>query len=176
MPIFDQIALPFTLAREGGYVDDPADPGGATNFGITEKVYDAWRTAQGQPTQDVRLISSQEVSAIYLQKYWTLAHCDVMPAAMAVVTFDTAVNSGVEEAIILLQRAVGATADGVWGPMTATMVGKAGPKAFEDYLWLRADLDRGIAAAHPERQKFLPGWIRRIFLLRQTAASLMYTA
>ena len=49
-------SLPFILRWEGGFVDHPADRGGATNKGVTQRVYDAWRARQGQAPQSVRLI------------------------------------------------------------------------------------------------------------------------
>ena len=63
-PRFD-VSLPFILRWEGGFIDHPADPGGATNKGVTQKVYDAWRARQGQPPRSVRLIEDAEMHAIY---------------------------------------------------------------------------------------------------------------
>ncbi len=57
-------SLPFILRWEGGYVNHPADPGGATNRGVTQKVYDAWRAKQGQAAQDVRQWSDAEMRSI----------------------------------------------------------------------------------------------------------------
>src|SRR3954469_9591146 len=63
-------ALRFVLRWEGGFVDHPDDPGGRTNCGVTQNVYDAWRARQGSPQQDVKLIADAEVHAIYASDYW----------------------------------------------------------------------------------------------------------
>ena len=105
-------ALAFVLRWEGGLVDNPADPGGRTNKGITQKVYDAWRQQQGEPPRDVQQIEDSEVSTIYQAQYWTPASCESLAAPLALAEFDTAVNMGVGRAIRFLQTAVKCTADG----------------------------------------------------------------
>ena len=65
-----QASLPFILRWEGGYVNHPADPGGATNKGVTQRVYDDWRVRRGMPARDVRQITDGEVHAIYEAGYW----------------------------------------------------------------------------------------------------------
>src|SRR6266478_3527903 len=90
--------LAFTLKWEGGFVDNPFDPGGATNMGITQAVYDAWRLANGHPTQSVEFISISEVQAIYRQLYWDKALCSLFASPLDAVQFDSAVNFGVRSA------------------------------------------------------------------------------
>ena len=68
-------ALPFILQWEGGYVNHPADPGGATNKGVTQKVYDAWRGAKGLAARDVRQLEEAELQAIYEGGYWVPPKC-----------------------------------------------------------------------------------------------------
>ena len=63
-------ALKFVLRWEGGFVDHPNDPGGRTNKGVTQKVYDSWRQRQGQPVRDVKAIDDAEVISIYRGDYW----------------------------------------------------------------------------------------------------------
>src|SRR5215212_9684838 len=89
-----QASLPFILRWEGGYVNHPADPGGATNKGVTQRVYDDWRVRRGMPARDVRQIMDDEVHAIYEAGYWTPPHCDLLPRPLDLVQFDTAVNMG----------------------------------------------------------------------------------
>lgn len=96
-------ALTFVLIREGGYVNDPNDPGGATNKGITQKTYDAWRKARGLKTQPVKAITDSEVKEIYYKNYWLAAKCDKMTPKFAVACFDTAVNMGVSTVKPLLE-------------------------------------------------------------------------
>jgi len=111
-------ALKQVLKYEGGYVDHPKDPGGPTNKGITQAVYDAWQKSQNLPTQSVRNISDATVAAIYKQQYWDRICGDDLPAGVDFAVFDYAVNSGVSRAAKTLQAVVGVTQDGVIGPAT----------------------------------------------------------
>jgi lysozyme family protein len=111
-------ALKQVLKYEGGYVDHPKDPGGPTNKGVTQAVYDAWQKSQNLPTQSVRNISDATVAAIYKQQYWDRINGDNLPAGVDFAVFDYAVNSGVSRAAKTLQAVVGVTQDGVIGPAT----------------------------------------------------------
>ena len=91
-------SLAFTLQWEGGYVDHPLDPGGPTNYGITQAVYDRWRKARGLPPRPVRQIERSEVETIYLQLYWLSAGCNQQEWPVNCVLFDSAVNCGVARA------------------------------------------------------------------------------
>jgi lysozyme family protein len=87
-------ALRITLAFEGGKVDDPADPGGRTAFGITQTTLDAWRSYRGEDKGDVWTIGPDEVAAIYETQYWKAAGCENLSWPLSLVHFDSAVNSG----------------------------------------------------------------------------------
>lgn len=95
-----QRALAFVLRWEGGYVDHPQDPGGATNMGITQATYDRWRRSQGLPTRPVRDISREEAAAIYRVWYWAplAARYAKQDPALALALFDLSVNSGLGRA------------------------------------------------------------------------------
>ena len=108
-------ALARVLLHEGGKVNDPHDPGGRTNKGITQRVYSAWRARNSLPVRDVFLIDDMEVEAIYRMQYWQAVHGDVLPRGVGYVVFDGAVNSGVTQSIKWLQRALGPAAGGVDG-------------------------------------------------------------
>ncbi len=92
-------ALAFTLKYEGGFVDNPADRGGPTNQGITQKTYDAYRKQQGLSSQDVRKLSVAERDWIYRRNYWDACKCDSKPPKLAIACFDFAVNSGPSRAL-----------------------------------------------------------------------------
>jgi len=114
MSDFDR-ALAFVLHHEGGFVDHPDDPGGATNMGITQATYDAWR---GNSTRSVQTIERGEVEAIYRDNYWTGAP-ESQPWPLSLVIFDARVQHGKWAKIV--QRAcvdLGAdvVVDGAWGP------------------------------------------------------------
>lgn len=111
-------ALKQVLKYEGGYVDHPKDPGGPTNKGVTQAVYDNWRKSQNLSTQSVRAIADSEVAAIYKNLYWDRISGDLLPSGVDFAVFDYAVNSGVSRAAKTLQAVVGVTQDGVIGPAT----------------------------------------------------------
>lgn len=101
------------LGHEGGYSNNPADPGGETNFGISKRSY---------PGEDIRGMTLERAKAIYLRDYWQAAGCGYVPEAVRFDLFDMAVNSGVKPAIMALQRAIGAAPDGVIGPKTLMLL------------------------------------------------------
>lgn len=94
-----QRALARVLRYEGGYVDHPSDPGGATNRGITQAAYDRWRSSQNQPLRSVRDCTLDETTAIYWRDYWLPSGAEQKPAPMAAATFDAAVHSGISNAL-----------------------------------------------------------------------------
>jgi len=105
------------LAHEGGYVDHPKDPGGATNMGITKATLEVWR-GRSVTKDEVRRLTRDEAEAIYRANYWNWVSGDQLRAGIDLVAFDPAVNSGVKRGAQWLQRAVGVTADGKIGPVT----------------------------------------------------------
>lgn len=111
-------ALKQVLKYEGGFSDHKDDPGGPTNKGITQAVYDAWQKKNGLPTQSVRNISDAAVAAIYRQEYWDRIRGDDLPDGVDFAVFDYAVNSGVSRAAKTLQSVVGVAQDGQIGPQT----------------------------------------------------------
>lgn len=122
-------ALRAVLRWEGGWSNHPSDPGGATMRGVTQRVYDAWRAAQGRGHQSVRAISDAELLAIY-RNYADKIAFDSLPAGIDLAVFDAAVNSGPERAGAWLQRALGGlVVDGIIGPATQLAANSAPDKA-----------------------------------------------
>lgn len=154
-------ALEKTLAFEGGYVNNPLDSGGATNYGITQKTYDGWRTTTGQPQRPVDDIGDIEVQAIYLENYWTPCHCDDLPEPLSHLVFDMAVNCGPWNAKLSLQQAVSVRQDGVIGPATVQAV-NATPNVALKFLKRRGAYVSEIVQSRPMQAVFLPGWLNRI--------------
>jgi lysozyme family protein len=105
---FDQ-AFDRLIGHEGGYVNDPNDPGGETNWGISKRSY---------PDVDIKNLTKEGAKAIYYRDFW--APLGNTPDAVKFQAFDFAVNSGIQTAVRKLQSAVGAVDDGVWGPMSAS--------------------------------------------------------
>jgi lysozyme family protein len=160
-------ALHFVLTWEGGLTDDPYDPGGRTNKGITQSEYDTWRAYNGSEVRDVAQIDDQEVASIYRSDYWNRAHCDALPAHEDLLQFDTAVNMGPVRAIRLLQAAAGITVDGVFGSQTLTAVTAADYLPLvSDYCDRREAYYRALAARNTKLAKFLNGWLNRLNSVR----------
>lgn len=160
------ICLPRILKHEGGYVNHPKDPGGATNKGIIQRTYDSWRDRQGQRRQSVRNISDAEVAAIYKRDYWDEVSGDDLPAGVDYAVFDFAVNSGIHRASQFLQRQVGVADDGKIGPATLAAVAKA------DAGKLAADLcDARLFWLQrlPHWSTFGKGWGARVADVKATA-------
>ncbi len=126
MTPFDE-ALAFILAEEGGRVDNPKDPGGRTDHGVTQRTFDAWQVAHKQPKRDVWTITEAEVTAIYRNAYFAPVRFDELHPGVGLCVADDAVNSGTHESIVELQRAVGVPADGALGDLTMAAVAKADP-------------------------------------------------
>lgn len=150
---FDQ-AFDILIGHEGGYSNNPRDPGGETMWGITFRV----ARAHGYygPMRDMPRDIAKD---IYRRSYWSLIRADDLPEPVRFDAFDTAVNSGVVQAAKFLQRAVGVPDDGIIGPQTLGAVRAADPqlidKRFNGHrLQFMADLK-----VWPD---FARGWARRI--------------
>jgi lysozyme family protein len=162
--LFDE-ALGHVLEMEGGFTDDPYDPGGPTNFGITLAVYAAWKgVALTEATcadlkSELRRIEQGTVRDIYFARYWTLACCAEMAPALAFFHFDAAVNHGVTGAMRLLQRAVGTDADGEIGPNTRAAIAAL---PLGDLLQRYAEVRRARYRALRHFWRFGRGWLARV--------------
>ncbi|MFQ5625416.1 MAG: glycoside hydrolase family 108 protein [Methyloligellaceae bacterium] len=124
-------ALARVLAHEGGYVDHPLDPGGATNLGITRRTLAAWRSIKPWwklPKTEVRDLTRREAGRVYRARYWDGVLGDKLPSGVDYAVFDYAVNSGVTRAAKALQRVVGAKADGIAGEKTLAALARHHPK------------------------------------------------
>lgn len=158
---FDE-ALPAILKFEGGYVNDKDDPGGATNKGITQAVFDVWRKSKEQDYKAVRWIQDKEVAAIYHQNYWKDGGCNGMPQAAALVHFDFCVNAGTWQAAKTLQKVLGVKADGKVGPITLTAAKEYGDENLvRAYSNARREFYTKLATRRPVLAKFLSGWLKR---------------
>jgi uncharacterized protein (TIGR02594 family) len=161
---FDR-ALAHVLKMEGGWTEDPYDPGGPTNFGITLATYAADKgielTAANTLTlkAELRSISQAAVRRIYHERYWLPASCPEMPPALAFFHFDCAVNQGVTGAARLLQEAVGAVIDGEIGPET---LDKAAARPMDETLTLYADARRRHYRSLSTFWRFGRGWLARV--------------
>lgn len=155
---FDQ-AFETLLGHEGGYSDHAADPGGKTRFGITEAV-----AREVGYRGDMRELPLELAQRIYRERYWKPIHADELPAGVRYAVFDAAVNSGPDQAVRWLQRAIGVADDGVVGPRTL-----AAAKAInEDALRAKLLAQRlKFMASLPTWPMFGRGWARRVATLME---------
>ncbi|MCA1831236.1 MAG: glycoside hydrolase family 108 protein [Actinobacteria bacterium] len=163
-------ALRRVLVHEGGWANHPADPGGPTMKGVTQRVYDAYREKNGKGRQTVRDISDAELQAIYRLQYANAIRFDELPAGVDYCVFDGAVNSGPPRSAIWLQKALGAAqVDGQVGVVT---IEKA--KAADPAQLINAICDERMAFLRRLRtwSTFGPGWTRRVAEVRRVALAM----
>jgi lysozyme family protein len=148
------------LANEGGYSSNPADPGGATKFGISARTY---------PELDIATLTRDAAVKIYWSEWWLRFGFAQLPPAIGAKTFDLAVNMGAAHAIQCLQRALRAcglpvTEDGALGPATVLASRRADPAALMSAL--RSELAahyRMVASKQKHGAEFLKGWLNRAY-------------
>jgi lysozyme family protein len=176
-------ALSIVLEAEGGYVNHPNDPGGATNMGVTQRIYDDYRKRQNLPKRSVKDLEQRELEEIYFEGFWRPAMCQELPnEALAVLAFDSAVNHGPNTAIKLLQQAAGvpdAKCDGKWGADTRARVISAASDAgalADAYLSRRERYYRRLVEMNPRLGSFLKGWLNRVAHLRARVDELLSKA
>lgn len=151
-------SLKLVLRSEGGNDDDPADHGGRTSRGITQREYTAWLAERNLLTRDVWQASQADISAIYHDEYW-MPWGDLIPIGTDYVFFDMCVNAGPSRAIKLGQEALGVHPDGRVGAVTrqAFRAAEANPvKLLEAYTARKAAF---YTALHQPR--FIRGWLSR---------------
>jgi len=138
------------IGHEGGYSNDSRDPGGETKFGISKRSY---------PTLDIAALTLADAKQIYKRDFWDRAQCDRLPPGLAFDVFDTAVNSGIGQAIRFLQRAAGVADDGVAGPLTMSAVGRWDAESLQArFNGMRLDFMTRLSTW----DTFGRGWARRI--------------
>ena len=179
MPNVRQIAEEI-VAREGGFVNDPDDPGGATNHGVTIHTLRRLGIDVNRDTRidvaDVRALSREQAVEIYLEHYYTRPGIAALPDALQASVFDMQVNAGAN-AVKILQRLLSdmgfpCDPDGQIGPQTvraAQMAHEAAPAHLVDaYGIARRNYYYALGDSRPASRKFARardggkgGWIRR---------------
>ena len=170
-PVFES-ALAHVLEFEGGWSNDPQDPGGPTNKGVTLQVYAENKGVKVSSRNRNRLmgelrdVSDEFVRDLYYRRYWKLAHCPELPEAIAFMHFDAAVNHGPRRAVKMLQQAVGVEIDGEVGPLTLAGVKRKGrANTIFAYRGIRERFYRGLS----HFPRFGRGWIRRLVACEKRA-------
>lgn len=152
-------AFEFMIQHEGGYSDDPSDPGGETNWGISKRSY---------PYLDIRSLSQEDAAQIYQRDFWQpKPYRMIISQRVANKVFDLAVNMGFQEAHCIVQRACNELgkkiwADGQLGPLTIQAINECDPDFLLDAIRYNArHFYMELVARRPSSQKFLNGWIKR---------------
>ena len=153
---FDQ-AFAHVVDLEGGYVNDPNDPGGETNFGISKRAY---------PNEDIKNMSLMRAKVLYKRDYWDVLSCDKLPFPLNLFVFDAGVNQGVSAAATMLQRMVNVNVDAVIGPKTLQAVDVWIGRNTLDQMCAEYMSARAMRYVSTERSNnFLRGWFNRLFKL-----------
>ena len=160
-----QKALDFVFSMEGGFSDDPSDPGGRTNLGITESEYRLWLK---NPKADIENITKEQASSIYRNNYWNQVHGDFIAYPLCSELFDCAVNQGVGRSYQFLNIALGLPPIMVWSQDTSTnyhaLSGDQYKKVAIKIVELRRRAYQDIVARNPSQSVFLQGWNNRLDL------------
>jgi len=160
MANFDQ-AIPIILKHEGGYVNDPHDPGGETKYGISKRSY---------PQLDIKSLTEERAKEIYYKDWWDkYRYGGINDQGVATKIFDMAVNMGARQAHKLLQRAANEVMghknlaeDGIIGPQTLAVVNSVDSKRLLSALRNhQANFYRELARKNSSLAKFLKGWLNR---------------
>jgi lysozyme family protein len=155
-----ETCLALMLAHEGGYVHHEKDPGGRTNHGVTQRVWEEWVGHEVDEKQ-MRALTPETVAPLYKRKYWDAIRADELVAGVDYCVFDVAVNSGPGRAIKFLQSCVGATPDGGFGSITMALTKKAEQdpaKLIKQYCAKRLEFLQSLKTF----ETFGKGWSRRV--------------
>lgn len=174
-----EASLVYLFQNEGGYVDDPADRGGPTRFGITLKLLERWRKKNLLPAE-IQNLTKEEAAQIYKAEYWdTLLLDEVKDFRVACAMFDLGVVRGIGVSARYAQEACCQIAyqikiDKAVGPATIAALNFVNPAHFVTVMAEKAERGfRGIVQAHPLDKRFLKGWekrARRLLTLRDLDA------
>ena len=160
--------LDFVLKFEGSFVDNPKDPGGPTNFGITQGTLSSF-LGRAASVADVKKLTREKVAPIYRQKFWEPIMGDELPAGVDLAVFDYGVHSGPRQSILAFQRILKVVADGQVGPRTLAAAGKVKPK-----MAIEALCKERLGFLHKLKifKTFAKGLTNRVEKCRQAALSM----
>lgn len=154
--------LAIVLKHEGGYVNHPRDPGGRTNLGVTQRVWEAW-VGRKATEAEMRGLTRDMVAPLYRKNYWDKVKARDLPPGLDLHVFDFAVNAGPARAVRYLQMMVGTNPDGKIGPLTLKALSNyvdlyGTRKAILRYAELREEYYRQLGTF----DTFGKGWLRRV--------------
>ncbi len=161
-------SLAAVLKSEGGNDDDPADHGGRTSRGITQREYDAWRAENKLAKLDVWKAPQSDIETIYHDEYWN-PYCDLLPVGADYLLFNMNVNAGPVRGAKILQQALGVNPDGRIGPLTRQAIAKINSK---DLINNYSAASRAFYLAL-HQPKFTKGWLNRVDFVNKTAMAMV---
>ena len=164
-----QKSFELMLKSEGGYVNNPADPGGMTNLGVTKATWENW-VGRDSNEAEMRGLTPEKVEPLYKKKYWDAVRGDELPPGISYLCFDFAVNAGAGRSIKTLQTAVGVTPDGGFGPMTMAAVQAVDPiELIERFSQAKEDFYRSLNTF----ATFGKGWLNRVADVKVKASAML---
>jgi lysozyme family protein len=156
------------LKHEGGYVNNPKDPGGMTNLGVTRKNWEAYLD-HDVTEADMRALTPEIVKPFYKKNYWDKIRGDELPSGVDYAAYDLAVNSGTGRAAKYLQQIAGVTADGVIGPQSLKAIKKCDAEDVVDEICnMRMDFLKNLNTF----DTFGKGWTIRVNDVRAKATEM----
>lgn len=160
-----EVSFDHMIKSEGGYVNNPFDKGGRTNWGVTQATWESWiRHPVGE--KEMRELTIEDVRPLYKAQYWNLVRGDELPSGVDYAVFDVAVNSGVARAIRFLQLGLGIMADGVIGTITMK---HAHAMPADDLIRAICQERREYLQRLGNFDKFGKGWLLRVGRVEKTA-------
>lgn len=162
-------SLALVLKSEGGYVHHVLDPGGRTNLGVTQRVWEDW-VDRDATEAEMRGLTPDLVAPLYKKNYWDTCKCDELPQGVDYAVFDAAVNMGRSRAAKLLQAALGVTVDGSIGKDTIAAATAADPAELLKAFSLGKEAFYQSLLTFPT---FGKGWLNRVAHVQGAAEQML---
>jgi lysozyme family protein len=166
-------AIEVVLRHEGGFVDNPSDPGGATDYGVSARWLKSKglleQLEEGDKTQDevmaIREMTKAQAMGFYKAYFWDFyKYQNLQAQPVATKVFDTGVNLGPSRSHRILQGILGLIPDGVLGPKTFAEANALSPSTLVvKFQTAQANFYRGLVAKNPKLSVFLSGWVNRAY-------------
>ena len=157
------------IVNEGGYVDNKLDPGGATNWGCTQAVWEGY-IGHKVSIDDMKALTKEDVKPLYKKRYWDAIHGDAIPSGLDYCLFDCAINSGVNRSAKIIQEIVGVFADGAIGNNTVSAITQLNPvTAINEFC----DKRQAFLESLKTFPVFGKGWSKRVSEVRTRALEMV---
>ena len=163
------LSLEYVLKNEGGYVNDPRDPGGETMMGVTKAAWSTWLKRHIDDGEMAKLTVA-DITPFFKALYWDKSYCNQLPTGIDYMAFDASVNMGVGQSIRLLQKSLGCVPDGVIGSNTMKAINDADVSDMIDrYTALKEQFYRSLALFNT----YGKGWLSRVDQVKLNAKRML---